>query len=112
MSEQKTCLDQAERAFKTWPDQQHLTMTNHYDPVEKVCYMEVTTRMTTGKVMDYGHQIVDAFEGRGYASFVSWGPPDTIVECYVQPRGQAKIECHSSDEFNALALKYFGTTQD
>jgi hypothetical protein len=112
LAEQKMCLDQAEKAFKTWPDQEHLTMTNHYDPVQKVCYMETTSRFHTGKVFDYGHQIVDAFEGRGYASFISATPPDTIVECYLQPRGKTKIPCHSSDEFDALALKYFGTTQD
>jgi hypothetical protein len=110
ISDQRMCAEQAEKTFKTWPDQEHLGSTNHYNPIQKVCYLETTSRTHTGKVFDYGHEVVDAFEGREYASFMSSG--DRVMACFVQPRGQGKIVCHSSDEFDSLVLQDFGTTQD
>lgn len=118
LSEQKMCAEQADKSFKDSSlsnDKSSLgnTYTNHYDAGAKVCYMETTSRHFVNNKFEYGHAIYDAFEGRVYGSFISMSDkPEDLMECYVIPRGQSKILCHSSDEFDSLALRYFGTTQD
>ena len=58
--------------------------------------------------------VSDAFEGRGYASYV-WVNAENKkywevapMTCVAYPRGQTEITCKSSDEFDALVDKYFG----
>jgi hypothetical protein len=113
LSEQKMCSDQAEKSFKASSDVAHGTFTDHYDPEAKVCYIEITSRVFDHDKFTYGHVIYDAFEGRVYGSFLSLSnKPEDLMECYVQPLNEPKTVCHSSDEFDALAVKLFGTTQD
>jgi hypothetical protein len=118
LTEQKMCSDQAAKGFKefdataTPKGSLPATYTSHYDAAEKICYMEATTRQMSGGSFLYGHEIWDAFENRGYGSFMSMSKPQNIMECSIKPRGQVEIICKSSDEFNDLALKYFGTTAD
>lgn len=118
LSEQKMCSDQAAKGFKEFDSTATpkgslpATYTSHYDAAQKICYMEVTSRQMSSGSFLYGHEIWDAFENRGYGSFMSTSKPQNIMECSIKPRGQAEIVCKSSEEFNELALKYFGTTSD
>jgi hypothetical protein len=123
LSQQKTCSDQAEKSFKDSSfsdDKSSLgnTFTDHYDPGVSVCYVEVTTRhMLPGNKFQYTHLIYDAFEGRVYGDFDSFSEdifskdakPDS---CKIKPRDHDEILCKSSEEFDKLALQYFGTTPD
>jgi hypothetical protein len=60
--------------------------------------------------LSYYHLIYDAFEGRQYGVFMSIsGSPPEIMMCSVKPDGKTEIKCQTSDESDALALKYFGT---
>ena len=118
LSEQKMCAEQAEKSFTNSglseeKDGGGNTYTDHYDEAARVCYIETTTRHFTNNKFQYGHVIYDAFEGRVYGSFVSTSnKPEDLLECYVIPRGQSKMLCQSTDEFDNFALKYFGTTPD
>lgn len=118
LSEQKMCSEQANKSFREsdlYSDKTAIgnSYTNHYDVAAKICFIETSSRHFAKNNFQYGHVIYDAFEGRVYGSFYSASSkPEVVVECYVVPVGQSKIQCHSSDEFDALALQYFGTTQD
>ena len=118
LSEQKMCAEQAEKSFTNSglseeKDGGGNTYTDHYDGAARVCYIETTTRHFTNNKFQYGHVIYDAFEGRVYGSFISASnKPEDLLECYVIPRGQSKMLCQSTDEFDNFALKYFGTTPD
>lgn len=123
LSQQKMCADQAEKIFKDSSisdDKSSLgnTFTDHFDPRASVCYVEVTTRhMLPGGKFQYTHLIYDAFEGRVYGDFDSFykdilsedAKPDS---CKIKPRDHDEILCKSNEEFDKLALQYFGTTPD
>jgi hypothetical protein len=118
LSQQKMCSEQAEKSFKDSNfsnDKSSMgnTYTNHFDAVASICYVEVTTRhMGSGNNFQYYNLIFDAFEGRVYGSFMSFSHDVRPQECSIKPRGQPEIICKSGDEFNDLALKYFGTVPD
>jgi hypothetical protein len=111
LSQQKICSDQDLKAFKDTANVRGFT--NHYDVTSKICYMETTSSdFEKPGGGTYGNVILDAFEGRVYGSYAAAVVPEKVLECYIEPRGQARINCASHDEFNDLALKYFGTTHD
>jgi hypothetical protein len=65
----------------------------------------------------YVHAIKDAFEGRiaGLYNKVTSYSENGEKQiggpfCMVYPLGQPEIPCTSEEEFNNLALKYFGIT--
>jgi hypothetical protein len=124
---QQACNKQAEKfaSFKR-KEYGHVTYpfksgyTNHYDAKTSRCYVEV--------VLDYGaiknptlnigwftgrmYYINDAFfEGDGGPSYGSFSQDETNESCHIDPTAQSKIRCRSEEEFNELALKYFGITQ-
>jgi len=118
LSQQKMCSEQATKNFNDSSfsdDKSSLgnTYTSHYDAAASVCYMEVTTRhMLLGNDFQYYNLISDAFENRVYGQFMSFSKGVKVQECSIKPLGQTEITCKSSDEFNELALKYFGTVPD
>jgi hypothetical protein len=106
LADQKLCSEQAAKFFEK--QSATGTSTNHYDVAAKVCYIEITNFDAYARAST----VYDAFGEREYGELLTQktkSGPD-IVECDVQPPGQSRIECKSDDEFDSLALKYFGTT--
>jgi hypothetical protein len=117
LAQQKRCDEQAEKQFRKYnPKATPLDdYTSHYDGQAKVCYMMVhLVIVDKGKSVSVSNTVTDAFEGRGYASYIwinSQGKPYQEVaptDCTVKPRGQPAITCKSSEEFESLVDKYFG----
>jgi hypothetical protein len=116
LAQQKMCDEQAEKEFhKSNPNaSQYDSYTSHYDAEANVCYMMVTTVHTDHGGISFSDTVSDAFEGRGYASYMwinahgkrFWEVSPAV--CTVRPRGQESITCKSEDEFNSLIDKYFG----
>ena len=116
LADQKLCAEGAEKSFAADRNAIRDTYTNHLDPVSKTCYIETTeTTLITPLPyrFEYGHTIYDAFEGRVYGEFRSGlplrGTPD---DCSIEPHDQPKMACKTQEEFDQLALRYFGTTPD
>lgn len=137
-SQQKACDEQAEKFVRY--DRLGLKVSaeigyaNHYDAKTNKCYVEVFTDYGEGKKYPIGgspgayytgkyYSIRDAFsEGEGgllYGTFTFHREDITIQggECHIYPLGHTyetrnlpDITCRSEEEFNDLALKYFGTT--
>lgn len=118
LSQQKMCSDQAAKSFsnsgyaETSKASLGNTYTNHFDAGANICYIEVTTRTMSGKEFLYGHVVYDAFEGRVYGSFSKITHNPNPFECVLTPRDQSEIHRNSQEEFDAFALKHFGTTAD
>jgi hypothetical protein len=118
LSQQKMCADQADKSFNESsfaaqsPGGLGNTYTNHYDPSANVCYIEVTQRYMSGENLLYGLLVYDAFEGRVYGEFTSFSKDSKPMECSIKPRDRDEIVCASQEEFDKLALHYFGTTPD
>jgi len=108
LSQQKTCSEQSEHFFNNWKGSGNTleTYTDHLDSATGICYMEISY---TNSVMS-GFFIMDVFENRIYGSF-SFINATRQSSGFIEPPGQPKIECKSLEEFDELALKYFGTTQ-
>ncbi len=121
LEQQKMCSEQAEKQFnaseqsaKKFGASGVSDYTSHYDARANVCYMRIYANSASKNVVSFVETVFDAFEGRGYASYIwvnagkkqYWEvAPKT---CLVHPRGQPEIKCKSSDEFDALVEKYFG----
>jgi len=126
---QQTCDKQAEKfAGYERKEYSHVTYpfksggTNHYDAGTGRCYVEV--------VLDFGadrnplegmngawfegrmYFIYDAsVEGSGSPEYASFSESEHHESCNIQPSGRPNIRCRSEEEFNELALKYFGVIQ-
>lgn len=115
LAQKKLCSDQAEKnfndsSFSVDKDSLGNTYTSHYDAASGVCYMEVTMRhMLPGNNFQHDILILDAFENRTYGQLTSFSKDQGPSECSVKPRGQPEITCKSNEEFDSLALQYFGT---
>jgi hypothetical protein len=115
LAQQKMCGEKAEKEFHKYnPKASPLDdYTSHYDAQANVCYMMVHTVLTNQGV-SVSNIVTDAFEGRGYASYIWINPQGKKYwevapnDCTVKPRGQAIITCKSSEEFEGLVDKYFG----
>jgi len=115
LTQQKMCDERAEKEFHKYNPKASPadSYTSHYDAQANVCYMMVHTVLTDQGV-SVSNTVTDAFEGRGYASYIwinsqgkkYWEVAPT--DCTVKPRGQAIITCKSSEEFESLVDKYFG----
>jgi hypothetical protein len=93
------------------------TFTNHYAVAAKACYIEINaSSVDHDDSFSRYSQIFDAFEGREYGTFLfkkTRANGQDVITCRIRPPGQSQIEwCKSEDEFDTLALKYFGTTGD
>ena len=126
-SQQQTCSEEAEKFVRYkraeyGDDAPTVEYTSHYDATAGKCYVESTFYFVKGRAYAsgdtyYSHRDINdaSFEGSGgpiYGSFgfiytkgVRWGP-----SCAIHPPGRPEILCRSEEEFNDLALKYFGTT--
>jgi V8-like Glu-specific endopeptidase len=114
MSQQKMCSEQTKSTFKDrgypWVD----SYRSHYNPSMGVCFVEEVRRPPTsdGGMGVTAILIQDAFEGQTYGMFDRIrmeGVPNSGM-CFIRLSGQPDITCKSEDEFNDLALKYFGIT--
>lgn len=114
LAEQKACSDEAEKSFKnsfSKDEKSNLAnaYTSHYEPASHTCFIEITAwHALSGTSFQYSRFIYDA-QGNLYGKFTSESkalPPD---ECSIKPRGHFEIICKSGDEFDRLALLYFGT---
>jgi hypothetical protein len=116
LTQQKMCDERAEKEFHKFNPKASSSddYTSHYDAKVNVCYMMVHIVLTDQNGISVSDTVTDAFEGRGYASYIwintqgkkYWEVAPT--ECTVKPRGQANIICKSSEEFESLVDKYFG----
>lgn len=131
-SQQKACDEQAEK-FARYQRQEYEGVplkngyVNHYDATANKCYVETVLDFGDGK--DRPHPSDHWYEGKFYgihdAFFEGYGGPtygsfvfheDGVQvaggECNIYPQGSATqlpaIKCRSEEEFNDLALKYFG----
>lgn len=114
LQQQNMCSEQAEKFFKKYGLGDDYT--NHLDATSGVCYIEITTHRKGASANNFFYKdrdILDAFEGRKYASFMSViGQPSVAWDCHLNPHGQPQINCTSLQEFDDLALRYFGTAPD
>jgi hypothetical protein len=94
--------------------------TNHYDAETSRCYVEVVLDFGAGKnpTQSMGwlsgrlYFIYDAsVEGDGSPKYGSFDQSEDRESCSIQPNGKPNIRCRSEEEFNELALKYFGIIQ-
>jgi len=119
LEQQRMCSEQAEKQFRArgFTDKSS-EYTSHYDARANVCFVMVHTVSATGTSVSDTELVFDAFERRGYASYV-WVNAGkkkywevAPMTCVVYPRGQPEITCKSSDEFDALVDKYFGIARE
>jgi hypothetical protein len=112
LAQQKMCDQQARKSFhESNPTPQHfLTFeyTSHYDPKMNVCYVEKEFAGYIGKSesLTVSWAVWDAFEGRGYASYIKVGPD--VMDCEITRPGHPIEWCKTGDEFEDLVQKYFG----
>lgn len=115
LQEQKLCSDGADKSFSPEQNAVRDTYTSHLDPVSQTCYVETTTVLMVSSqpyTSSYSHTIYDAFERRVYGDFQLFSDRDKPDRCLIEPRDREKITCNSQEEFDKLALHYFGTTPD
>lgn len=126
VAEQKMCSEQAKKNFNdsAFSDDKSATYTNHYNSKTKTCYEEIATRSQllphAQAPSSYNLLVLDAFENRTYGEFsitysgmvgTEWRP-ERVNTCRTMPRGQNQIDCKTTEEFDALVLRYFGTVPD
>ena len=125
LAEQKACSEQVKLMSESKDESIqknvfHTMYASHFDTASGACYMTKTrphTSECSGKcAWVYTHGINNAFEDRivglyGETYIHSEKGDDERVGgafCVISPPGQPEITCKSEEEFNALALKYFG----
>lgn len=115
--QQKTCADQAKQLFDDYkknPLVEIAGYTSHYDATASRCSIEISNHnVYEGREITHNRFIKDAFEGRNYGAFVSGSTNDLKHRpsvCTIEPPSRPEIVCRSEQEFDDLALKYFGTT--
>jgi Trypsin-like peptidase domain len=119
LEQQKMCTEQAERVFhKRFPDGRFLggyvSYTSHYNTARGVCFVEMSTSRLAGAWVPFSKSIDDAFGGKSFGFFqtvkLSGEDKPRQADCFVYPPGQEYTVCKSEQEFDALALKYFGVS--
>lgn len=118
-SQQKSCLEQAEKMFNDSPFSRAGSGSNKYvsnfDVESNECYVEVTSFVFKGENHFEWHVLIyDAFAKSLYGEFLSSAESHNLkmLLCGVRPRGQPEITCASEVEFYGLVLKHFGIAQD
>jgi hypothetical protein len=81
--------------------------TSHYDASMNVCYIMTHFAQVKDSTVNVSYSVYDAFEGRGYASFIQINPKGRPF-CEITPPSRDSLSCGSSDEFEVLVDKYFG----
>ena len=114
------CDEQAAKRFIEYTEAKERdsdSYTSHYDPVVNVCYVRVNHMLVEGRTVGNSVTITDAFEGRVYATYF-WSNPDgkkywevAPLDCQVNVPGKDSVKCTSSDVFDSLTEKYFGTAK-
>jgi len=125
LAEQKACSEQVKLMSESKDESIqknvfHTMYASHFDTTSGACYMTKTrphTSECSGKcAWVYTHGINDAFEDRIVGLYSETyihsekGDDERVggAFCVISPPGQPEITCKSEEEFNALALKYFG----
>jgi hypothetical protein len=120
LAQQKMCDEQAAKRFNeytTTRDRDQDSYTSHYDPAVNVCYVRINQLLAEGGTFSTSVTITDAFEGQVYASYF-WSNPEkkkywevAPSDCQINVPGKDSLKCTSSDEFDDLTTKYFGTSK-
>jgi hypothetical protein len=112
LSQQKTCDQQARKSFheSNPTPERFLTFdyTSHFDAAMNVCYVEKAFVGYIGRSesLTVSWAVWDAFEGRGYASYIEVG--HDVMDCEITRPGHPIEWCKTGDEFEDLVQKYFG----
>jgi hypothetical protein len=111
LPQQKMCGDQARKVFRednpTRPEHSITwEYTSHYEPRTKTCYIMTHFSEMHGKGFSISYSVYDAFEGRGYGSFIE--VENEVMECSLSRPGHEKETCKTSDEFLRAVDKNFG----
>src|SRR6266581_7715200 len=108
LAQQKMCSDQAQKQFKESGFKMEVgtVYASHYDARANICYELVSSMSSSNGIPATTKTVFDAFEGREYATY-AWANATkkkyweiAPMMCVVKPRGQAQIECKSSEEFD------------
>jgi hypothetical protein len=114
------CDEQAAKRFNEYTpakDRDLDSYTSHYDPIVNVCYVRIDRLSSEGGAPSSSVIITDAFEGRVYADYFWINPHGKKYwevapsDCQVSIPAKDTIKCNSSDEFDSLTEKYFGTAK-
>jgi hypothetical protein len=118
MAQQKMCDEQAAKKFhETKVSGTGLLndgYTSHYDPKVNVCYARLYFLAARKAGDTRAEMVLDAFEGREYATYVGPDSKNGIVksqQCQIFIPGKHTQDCQSIDEFDGLVEKYFGVTK-
>ena len=112
---QKTCSEQAARAFRSadYPRKTNVinTYTNHYAPKLGRCFMLVNIYDTSDQDNASTFETVeDAFEGRRLGSFFVQNTGGAkmahVATCEEKPVGARAKECKSKAEWDAFKARY------
>ena len=114
LAQQKMCAEQARKIFHednptrpehaiTWE------YTGHYEPKTNTCYIMTHLSQIHGKGFSLSYAVYDAFEGRGYASYIE--VQHDVMDCSITRPGYDEEHCKTSDEFLRDVDKYFGVGQ-
>jgi len=118
---QGQCARQARTFFKqeglaTKDETISTDFVNHYDETSGKCFIGIKhsyqTQTDKGYVIWTQELVMDAFEGISYADYLSNN--DKIywkyqpISCYIKKPSGERIDCHSTDEFDALIHTNFG----
>lgn len=127
-AEQNTCNEQAKKFVRykvaAHDDVPSVQYTSHYDSSADKCYVESTLLFFPGTYPD-GHMYVsyisieDAYsEGEGGYVYGYLGLAENrgldrtgYDQCEIAPPNHTQIDCRSEEEFDDLALKYFGVNR-
>lgn len=121
LADQKMCAEQARRFYKEGTDYSspgdHVLkneFTSHFDATSNVCYVRIDYNTIKDKQITASSYVFDAFEGRGFASYIWFSEENKKawqvkpVDCQVGPIKGETMYCTSSGEFEKLVERYFG----
>ena len=113
LEQQAICAKQAKIAFQQYEDdnkklspnlEQHSEYQSHYNTKLNKCLIDIETMIFGDKHITNSVLLMDAFEGRVYASHV-WASPQ-VNSCDLIPSSEDKRACLSKEEFDAFVAKY------
>jgi Trypsin-like peptidase domain len=123
MEQQRTCAEQAERVFRKrsvdGPSFDWISYTSHYNTASGVCFVEISNSRhdpdpSKHLTWVFHKTVDDAFGGTYYGDFgritLKGEDQPRGGPCFIYRPGQEAIVCHSEEEYDALALKYFGVS--
>jgi hypothetical protein len=108
LAQQKMCAEQARKTFHEnshplRPSFIEWDYTSHYDTKLNQCFLMTADIDDDGVWID----VVDAFELREYASFMTLNK-GIVGDCTINRPGHPHELCNSDEEFYTLVDKYFG----